>query len=126
MGSVNRGPSIAGTLGYMAPEQPLGRASEKSDVFSLVLTIVEALFDRDPLREYSYSVTDVTDYVHATSKTVSEVVEWIRDLNLPREIIGSLEFIVRNGLAIELSDRLSMKGLRDKLLELIQMVDLGI
>ncbi len=46
--STNGGSTIAGTPGYMAPEQWLGQASERSDIYGIGTTLLYLLTGKNP------------------------------------------------------------------------------
>ncbi len=121
MGSVSRGISIAGTPGYMAPEQLIGEASDRSDVFSLALTLSEALIGRNPVREYGYAVVNVQEYVYMVMKAKDEIVKSLNKLEIPSIVKSKLVELISKCLDPSPNNRPTMKEFRDRLIDIIQI-----
>lgn len=73
--TLSHGVSASGTLGYMAPEQAMGRPSYRSDVFSLGLVIYRMLSGELP--EYPFE-TPLPGYARLRRGLAAELVSLIR------------------------------------------------
>jgi len=74
--------TIAGTPGYMAPEQWWGRATEKSDIYGIGTTLLHILTGKEPEKMIDHSATDFNEkfrinyqqYVQHLDKNLQEIL----------------------------------------------------
>ncbi|MFH1811350.1 MAG: protein kinase [Pseudomonadota bacterium] len=71
------GSTVAGTFGYMAPEQLLGRALPASDVYGLAATAVHLLSGEDPQRLMDLEHRIALDQIPVLSPALREVLQWM-------------------------------------------------
>jgi tetratricopeptide (TPR) repeat protein/predicted Ser/Thr protein kinase len=84
---------LVGTVGYMAPEQMLGEADARADVFAFAVTLWRGLFGASPFPGRS-----IPDYYQAV---MAGPVRRARSRRVP----GWLEGVVRKGLAADPAER---------------------
>ncbi|CAM6037214.1 unnamed protein product [Sphagnum compactum] len=75
---VDKTTMMAGTLGYMAPEMPY---TEKSNVYSYGVILLELLTGRKPVNPSCSDATDLVAWVHSTSSR-DETPEQVLDANI--------------------------------------------
>lgn len=105
--SLTRTGAFLGTPTFMAPEQFLDarKADERSDVFSLAMTLVTALSAKNPLEE----CRSTTELMMALC---TRPIPRLEELMAPRTVARSLAEALRRALSTEPDERSTMAELR--------------
>ncbi len=109
VGNLNHvGTTVVGTTGFMAPEQLMGRATTKSDLYSLGVTIIALLSHKNPMDlPIKNMKIQYDDYINSNiddnfKNFIDKLTEPDKDkrINSPEEALLLLQK-VKNGKSIE-------------------------
>ena len=103
--------SLVGTPHYMSPEQFLDakRVDERSDVFSLAMTLLHAVTGRNPLADCK---TTTSLMMALCTRPIPRAEELVADAGVPTLISPTLSEALRRALATDPLERASLAELR--------------
>ena len=108
--------ALVGTPHYMSPEQFLDakRVDERSDVFSLAITLLHALVGRNPLAECR---TTTALMLALCTRPIPRIEDLVLECRSPVHVSRQLSEALRRALATDPQDRASLAELRRDLFE---------
>ncbi|XP_057983879.1 cysteine-rich receptor-like protein kinase 46 [Malania oleifera] len=117
--------SVAGTLGYMAPEYlAQGRLTEKVDVYAfgvLILEIVSGVPNNDFEDEESFDTLVTTTWKHFQLKTISEIID--KSMMENSEDIEEIKRVVQVGLLCT-QESLTLRPSMSMVVEILKQKDM--
>lgn len=87
------GASGSGTVGYMAPEQAMGKPRFASDVFSAGLVIYRMLSRQLPTWPYEWPLAGLTNARRRVDASMIDVLRTALEVNLRRRFVDAVEML---------------------------------